>query len=89
MPDRTLVLNNLTSSVMGSHVTFDPEFYGPSPAPNIQITVDDAQSGDYYLITGKALDGFDITFYDSTNTPVVRQYDVGVTGYGYKATEII
>ena len=51
--------------------------------------MDDAESGDYYLITNKLLDGFDITFYDSTNTAVVRQFDVAAKGYGYKAASII
>ena len=86
MPDRTYSLNNqLSSNVSPTTINYLPAFKGPGTSPNIQITQDNAQSGDYYTITNRTLNGFDITFYDSTDTQVARQFDVFVKGYGYKS----
>jgi len=64
MPDRVVSFDNLLSSVSGSTVTYDPAFKGPGTTPAIQITQDNASQGDYYTISNKSLESFDITFYD-------------------------
>jgi hypothetical protein len=89
MPDRTWTQNNILSNVMGSTILYSPGFYGPGTSPNIQITQDDSEQGDYFVISNKNLNGFDIVFYDKDNNPVVRQFDVAAKGYGYKALAVI
>ncbi len=89
MPDRVYSLNNLTSLISGTYqVSYDPAFFGPGTSPNIQITQDNAQSGDYYVISDKTLNGFKIIFYDNTDTQVVRSFDVSVKGYGRASSTV-
>jgi hypothetical protein len=90
MPDRLESYNNLVSDEFGPYsVSYSPAFKGPGTSPNIQISQDNAQSGDYYVLSNKSLNGFDIIFYDVNNNPVVRQFDVAVKGYGRKALAVI
>lgn len=90
MPDRTASDDNITSSAtLATEVTYDPAFYGPGTTPALQITQDNAQQGDYYVISNKTLEGFDIRFYDSTDTQVSRNFDYLAKGYGYKHTGTI
>jgi len=70
-------------------LSYDPAFAGPSPSPNVQISIDDAESGDYWAFDYKTLDGFQIKFYDKTDTQVARTFDCSVKGYGRKSTEVI
>ena len=89
MPDRLESFNNLMSSDLGTEVTYSVPFKGPGNSPNIQVTQDNAEAGDRYEITDKTLEGFTITFYDISNTPVSRQFDVSVKGYGRRAQSTI
>lgn len=90
MPDRLESYNDLLSSnISPVSINYSPAFKGPGISPNIQISQDNAQSGDYYSISNKSLNGFDIIFYDVNNNPVVRQFDVAVKGYGRKALAVI
>lgn len=89
MPDRVESYNNRVASPAGLTISYVPPFAGPANSPNIQITQDSAQTGDYFVITGKTLDGFTITFYDGTNVAVTRQFDAMVRGYGRKAAAVI
>lgn len=90
MPDRLESYNDLMSSEFGPvSINYSPAFKGPGISPNIQISQDNVQSGDYYAISNKSLNGFDIIFYDVNNNPVVRQFDVAVKGYGRKALAVI
>jgi len=89
MPDRQASGENIIAPSLGQNIVFDPQFYGPSPAPAIAISQDNAQSGDRYEITNKSLAGFTINFYDSGGTPVSRQFDYLVKGYGRRATDIL
>lgn len=85
MPDREDVINNLVSSAsVPTVVTYVTPFKGPGTTPVVQIAINDAQSGDYwqFVLGSKTLDGFQIVFYDKTNTQVVRNFDVGAKGYG-------
>jgi len=89
MPDRMEIYNNLISEITPKTIMYSPAFKGPGNTPNIQVTIDDSQSGDYFVISNKSLNGFDIIFYDVNNNPVVRQFDVAVRGYGRRATAVI
>lgn len=90
MPDRMESYQDLVTNLDGSYVlTYSPAFKGPAPTPSIQISIDNAQSGDYYRFDYKNLDGFRIIFYDKDGNPVQRTFDVQVKGYGRKALNII
>lgn len=83
MPDRVESFENLTSSdVAVTTVNYSQSFIGPGTSPNVQISIDGAESGDYWVFSDKTLEGFGIRFYDDTDTQVVRQFDVLVKGYG-------
>ena len=90
MPDRIFTLNNLVSSNLGPYeVLYSPAFKGPGTSPNIQITQDDAERGDYFKITDKTLNGFKITFYDINDNMVSRQFDIASSGFGRKSTQVL
>jgi hypothetical protein len=89
MPDRIAQDDNVTSSVSGTNIVYDPAFKGPGTTPLINITQDDASQGDYYKITSKTLEGFTITFYDSTGTAVVRTFDWLAKGWGRENVDFI
>lgn len=89
MPDRIETYNDQVAPPEGLDIVYDPSFAGPGTSPNIQITQDNAQSGDYYLLTNKTLAGFKITFYDKNDVAVTRQFDAAIKGYGRKASSVI
>jgi hypothetical protein len=89
MPDRLETYNDLIASSTGLQINYSPAFKGPGLSPNIQITQDNAQSGDYYILENKTLEGFKITFYDRNGVPVIRQFDAAIKGYGRKALAVI
>ena len=89
MPDRSESYNNLVAPPEGLEIVYSPAFKGPGSSPNIQITQDDAETGDYYKIENKTLNGFKITFYDKNDVAVTRQFDAAIKGYGRKALTVI
>lgn len=90
MPDRTDSFNGLTSDASAAtEIDYDPVFAGPSPSPNVQVSIDNAQSGDYWSFDSKTLAGLQIRFYDKTGTQVVRQFDVQSKGYGRQHTQTL
>lgn len=90
MPDRIDSFENQTSSAGSATViTYNTVFKGPGTTPNVQISIDNAQSGDYWAFDYKTLEGFAIRFYDNTDTQVVRQFDVVAKGYGRRHTATI
>lgn len=89
MPDRLESYNNLIAPVEGLEIVYSPAFKGPGASPNIQITQDNAETGDYYNLENKTLNGFKITFYDKNGVAVIRQFDAAIKGYGRKALAVI
>jgi len=89
MPDRIESYNNLVAPDTGLEVVYDPGFKGPGLTPNVQISLENGQSGDYWEYTDKTLDGFTIVFYDKNDNPVSRQFDASIKGYGRKALNTI
>jgi hypothetical protein len=87
MTDRTVRFDNLICPINGLRVDYDPAFAGPTN-PNIQITQDAAQDGDYYTITNRSVTGFDIEFFNGGSS-VQRQFDSATLGYGRKAIATI
>ena len=90
MPDRVDAYNDIVSGVDGvAEVIYDIPFKGPDNTPNIQITIEDAQTGDWYEFEYKNLNGFKIIFYDKDSNPVSRRFDASVKGYGRKNQTVI
>lgn len=89
MPDRIESYNNVVSGAGACTITYSPAFKGPGTTPNVQLTVENVESGDYWSFSSKTLEGFTVTFFNSSNTPVSRTFDAVVKGYGRKATAII
>jgi predicted phage tail protein len=71
-------------------VTFDKAFFtgtttlgGPNTSrPSIGIVAQDMDSGDYFRVTNSTSTGFQVTFFDSSNTPVNRNFLWSAVGYG-------
>lgn len=85
MPDRTESYNNLNASSSTDYsVVYSPGFVGPTTSPNVQITLENGQSGDYWQFVAKSLEGFTIRFFDKNGQRISRQFDAAVKGYGYK-----
>lgn len=90
MPDRVESYEGLVADASaGIAVTYDFAFKGPAPSPNIQVSIDSAETGDYWSFDYKTLDGFLIRIFDNTGTQVERTIDVAVKGYGRKHTTSI
>jgi hypothetical protein len=90
MPDRVDNYNNLVSDAStGYTVTYSPAFKGPGTSPNIQVSLENAQSGDYWTFTNRDLEGFTVKFFNSSDTGVVRTFDTMVKGYGRKSNLVI
>lgn len=90
MPDRIDSYNDIVSSNSSvTEVVFTPAFAGPDTGLAIQITQDNMQQGDYYVIVSKTLSKLEINFYDKDDNLVSRQFDVFVRGYGRKNNEVI
>ena len=90
VPDRYERYDNLVAdSVEGYTVNYTPHFMGPGTTPNVQITIDNGQSGDYWVFEYKTLSGFKIKFYDKDGIQVSRTFDAQINGYGRKATYVI
>lgn len=86
MPDRIISDNDIMSLVGGGRVDFLPAFY---VSPSIGITQDNANEGDYFVITEKKAESFRIEFYDKNNVSVARQFDYIAKAYGSKSNNII
>ena len=89
MPDRFETVNNVSVGTSGTVITYSPAFAGPSPSPNIQVSIDSAQSGDYWNFDYKTTEGFKIRIYDKDGNPVSRNVDFAIKGYGRRAATII
>jgi hypothetical protein len=89
MPDRIESYENLAVPDTGLAVTYSPAFKGPTPSPSVQVSLQDGQSGDYWVFTAKTVTGFTIEFYDNSDTQVARSADFQIKGYGRKNANII
>lgn len=89
MPDRIESYNNQAAPNTGLQINFDPRFKGPLPAPAVQISMESAQSGDYWEFISKDTEGFTILFRDKNGIAVARTFDAQVKGYGRSNSNII
>lgn len=81
MPDRVVQENNLTSGVGTYTVTFAEPF---KVTPAIGVTAKNLASGDYSVIASESATGFQVTFKNSSNTTISRNFDYIAKGYGRK-----
>lgn len=89
MPDRTESFDNILVGNTGYAATYNPAFKGPGTTPNIQVSIDNIQTGDYWTYSYRTLDGFKINLFDKNGSPVSRNCDIHIKGYGRKATAVI
>ena len=76
---RTEGSNTISSGAGAKAVTFDNAFY---QAPSVGITAYNLASGDYYEVTSVARTGFTITFRNSSNAAIDRQFQYQASGFG-------
>lgn len=85
MPQRTETGNNIDSGLINERVDYTSSFIH---APAVGITQDDAGIGDYYIINNKDEIGFNIVFFNSSNTQIYPQFDYMATGIGEKVLTV-
>ena len=73
----------IASGAAAKVMTFTNAFY---QEPSIGITASNLASGDYYEVTSASRTGFTITFYDSSNTAINRNFQFQAVGYGTEQT---
>ena len=83
MESRTESSATIASGAGTKAVTFDKAFY---ETPNIGITASNLASGDYYEVTSTTRTGFTITFYNSGNVAIDRNFQYQAVGYGTEET---
>ncbi len=83
MEVRTESSTTIASGAAAKVVTFTNAFY---QEPSIGITASNLASGDYYEVTSASGSGFTITFYDSSNTAISRNFQYQAVGYGTEQT---
>jgi len=71
--------DDVASGTSTKTITFTNNFYA---TPNITVTGQDLESGDYWTITNKSKTGFDIVFKNSSDTIIDKQFDYVANGYG-------
>jgi len=76
---RTESSATIASGAGAKVVTFADAFY---QEPGIGITASNLASGDYYEVTSTSRTGFTITFFDSTDTAIDRNFQYQAVGYG-------
>jgi|TARA_R100000084_G_scaffold32111_2_gene12377 hypothetical protein len=79
MESRTEFSDIISSGAAPKAVTFANAFY---QEPSIGLTVSNLTSGDYYQITSTSRQGFTVTFYDSSDTVISRNFEYAASGYG-------
>lgn len=79
MVDRIFSGNDIVSGAATKTVTFTNPFKTATYA--VGVTAEDLQTGDFFIIENKTINGFDVTFKNSSNTAVSRTFDFIAKGY--------
>ena len=79
MEDRIFSEDNLTSGVGTITVAFPSQFKSTSYA--LGVTMENANSGDFFQISNKTVSGFDLIFKNSSGTNISRQFDYIAKGF--------
>jgi hypothetical protein len=83
MESRTETSSTILSGPAAKVVTFTNAFY---QEPGVGITAFNLASGDYYEVTSASRTGFTITFFNSSNTAISRNFQYQAVGYGTEQT---
>ena len=79
MESRTEQSSTIASGAGAKAVTYSKAFY---QTPSLGLTAFNLASGDYYVITSPSRTGFTVTFYNSSNVAIDRNFQYIATGYG-------
>ena len=79
MPDRIFSGNDITSGTGTYSVVFTNPYYSSNYA--VGITAQGMATGDYFTISSKTINGFDVNFYNSSDTGVSKVFDYISKGY--------
>ena len=82
LQNRSETGEDIASGAGTYNVTFTNPFYAN---PNINVTGQSMANGDYFVVANKSTSGFDITFYNSSDTAISRTFDYQANGYGLKS----
>ncbi len=83
LESRTESSATIASGAGAKAVTFTNAFY---QTPNIGITAFNLASGDYYEVTSATRAGFTVTFKNSSNAAIDRNFQYQAVGYGTEQT---
>lgn len=83
LEQRTESSDTIASGAASKAVTFTNAFY---QEPSLGITAFNLASGDYYVVTSTSRTGFTITFYDSSDVAIDRNFTYTAVGYGSETT---
>ena len=79
MPDRIFSGNDIVSGTGTYNVVFTLPFYSNSYA--VGITAQGLNTGDFFTISNKTVNGFDVAFKNSSNAGVTKTFDYLSKGY--------
>jgi hypothetical protein len=79
MPDRIFSGNDVVSGTGTKSITFTIPYYSSSYA--VGITGQSMATGDYFLLTNKTINGFDVAFKNSGGTGISKTFDYISKGY--------
>ena len=79
MPDRIFSGNDIVSGTGTKSVTFTLPFYSANYA--VGITAQGMATGDYFLLTNKTVNGFDVAFKNSSGTGISKTFDYIAKGF--------
>ena len=79
MPDRIFSGNDITSGVGTKTVSFSTPF--KSTAYAVGITMEDANTGDFFTISNKTVNSFDVLFKNSSGSNISREFDFIAKGF--------
>jgi hypothetical protein len=79
MPDRIFSGNDITSGATTYTVSFTNPFKSVNYA--VGITGENMETGDYFIVESKTINGFNVTFKNSSDTAVSRTFDYLAKGF--------
>jgi hypothetical protein len=79
MPDRIFSGNDIVSGAGTKSITFTNPYKSVNYA--VGITGEDMATGDFFIVENKTINGFDVTFKNSSNTAVSRTFDFIAKGF--------
>jgi len=79
MPDRIQSDNDIVSGTSTKTVTFSSPFKSTSYA--VGITMEDANTGDFFTVSNKTVNSFDVLFKNSSGSNISRTFDFIAKGF--------